>query len=1065
LTESFGMDGEAGEVGGVSGMTEAALGAYREMASASMALGRPDILYNLMLLSVSHPLWLTSGTRDRYNSASLLGEKSVVRGKTSAAEIRTALRPHLSKLIPRLLRACNDPNPQTRQQMDTLWVGLTGGGAESRQAITQHLLSTIDDLIVDASNKLWRARVGACGALTDVIVGRSWDELGGGGPVLDDDDVLSVAKGGSLLAGVRLLRLWRAAMRALDDVRGSVRESGETLSRGVRSLTIRLCDPSSIEKTIEGSTIKITPELRAKAEMDATAAASTALRWLVKNGLNQPCAEATGACVSTLLGVVDVVRPVILEPVLPDLINALLMAMSGLEPAALNYLQVRTAGQESNGGTGGGAYDQLERLRLQMVQSGPIATALNKCLDMMGSVQLECQKGVIPHLDSAIRTGAGFATRAAAADAVSSLCNTCPNAFKFPGQSSTNPTVRLLRALYFASERERGVGARDKMAHALGNLAALSPGPSVRALALRACERYNGATGNNDDPAARRAAAAALRALACRSTSQFSDGGSNDVWCRRVLPIAFLGQKDDDAKVASLWKEVWDEGGSAANTSSRRLHGGDSFGVLLQEKLLPYLVRASVEALDDVAWSRRVIGCAALIELANINVLAPAPRSIDNASSSSDVQRARRRAQASSVALTACVKLIIKSRIWAGKKDVVNACVNIASKWAAIRATDAEAYGWENPTMTCPWAPLVVDPDDNLDDLFSNDQWFKDQHTASEGTTYILDASKDALDPRKDEEESGGESKLNLEDCDTLLGDESPSPVIEEDTNGDSSKEQESNYLTYSGLCRALLHQGIPITSRSHVSSEEALPYRAAALQGLSDLLASFNAEDEVGSHQLKTLYTIIAPTLIRVVDTEKHFQLEEESKKEAPLIVAKSVNCLAAAMWKGFGTRGKGNDANKIEAVPDLVKMLSLTGGDKQPAWTVRESSLLASASLVGKCDLQPLRKHETVSTLLSCTAFALKDRKFWKVRYAGLKLLHNFVSRVGTTKEGSAAFSIAGATADKHADLERQLVLEALLPHKEKILKLARTSLADSEATVTKLGTDICAAIAWWP
>jgi len=686
-------------------------------------------------------------------------------------------------------------------------------------------------------------------------------------------------------------------------------------------------------------------------------------------------------------------------------------------------------------------------------------------LDMMGSVQLECQKGVIPHLDSAIRTGAGFATRAAAADAVSSLCNTCPQAFKFPGQSSTNPTVRLLRALYFASERERGVGARDKMAHALGNLAALSPGSSVRALALRACERYNGATGNNDDPAARRAAAAALRALACRSTSQFSDGGANDVWCRRVLPIAFLGQKDSDAKVASLWKEVWEEGGSAANASNRRLHSGDSFGVLLQEKLLPYLVRASVEALDDVSWSRRVTGCAALIELTNLNVLAPAPRSIDNASSPTSAQRARRRAQASSVALTACVKLIMKSRIWTGKKDVVRACVKIASKWAAIRATDADAYGWEKLTTPCPWAPLVVDPDHSLDDLFRNDQWFKAHTSTSEALLDTTDEEKAVEDSSKEQEDSGEEAKLNLDDCDTLLGDESPAPVVEDDTIGDDTKDQDSSYLMFSGLCRALLDQGIPRVSRSHVSSEEVLPYRAAALQGLSDLLASINVEDEVGSSQLQSLYSTIAPTLIRVVDTEKHFNLAEESKKDPPLIVAKSVNCLAAAMWKGFGKADEDNKVNEFEKIPELVKMFSLTGGDKQPAWTVRESSLLANAILVGKCNLQPLRKHETVSILLSCTAFALKDRKFWKVRYAGLKLLHNLVSRVGTTKETSAAFSIAGATADKQADLERQLVLEALLPHKEKILKLARTSLSDSEAAVTKMGSDVCAAIAWWP
>ena len=129
--------------------------------------------------------------------------------------------------------------------------------------------------------------------------------------------------------------------------------------------------------------------------------------------------------------------------------------MSGLEPATLNYLQTRAAGSDASDG-----YDRLERLRLQMACTGPVAGALHKCLSMIRFLDVEDQKKLIPFFDAALRAGAGFATRAAVADAVGSLCSTSPSAFKITGHSSTNPTVRLLRALYFASERERGAGAR-----------------------------------------------------------------------------------------------------------------------------------------------------------------------------------------------------------------------------------------------------------------------------------------------------------------------------------------------------------------------------------------------------------------------------------------------------------------------------------------------------------------------------------------------------------------------------------------------------------------------------
>ncbi len=97
MMEQFGTETD---IGGAAGISEAALGAFREMASASVVLNRPDILYSLMLLSVSLPTWKSTD----YNAVSLLG--STVHAGGNIEEIRHALRPHLKKLIPRLLRAC-----------------------------------------------------------------------------------------------------------------------------------------------------------------------------------------------------------------------------------------------------------------------------------------------------------------------------------------------------------------------------------------------------------------------------------------------------------------------------------------------------------------------------------------------------------------------------------------------------------------------------------------------------------------------------------------------------------------------------------------------------------------------------------------------------------------------------------------------------------------------------------------------------------------------------------------------------------------------------------------------
>jgi proteasome component ECM29 len=54
------------EVGGASGIGEAALGAYREMAAVSVSLEKYDIIYTLFFLSLSHSFWLSTEAKRRY---------------------------------------------------------------------------------------------------------------------------------------------------------------------------------------------------------------------------------------------------------------------------------------------------------------------------------------------------------------------------------------------------------------------------------------------------------------------------------------------------------------------------------------------------------------------------------------------------------------------------------------------------------------------------------------------------------------------------------------------------------------------------------------------------------------------------------------------------------------------------------------------------------------------------------------------------------------------------------------------------------------------------------------
>jgi len=982
--EEFGI---GTEVGGAVGMGEAALGAYKEMANAAIMLGRPDVLYSLMLLSVNLPIWSTGEYRNNFSSSALgLGNKS-----SEDTNIKEALKPYLKHLIPRLLRACNDPNSQTREQMTTLWIGLTGGGADARALVNENLITTVDTLIGDATNKLWRTRVGACGALSDMIVGRGWEELGGGEAMTIEDN----PDAGHQTAASRLLRLFRTTVRSLDDVRLTVRESGETLSRSVRSLTIRLCDAS---KCNEGNGSFYTN----KSDKSSLAAAATALPWLVQYGLNQPCAEATGFAISCLLGIVEVAKPRTLQPVLPDLIGSLLMAQSGLEPAALNYLQTRAAGQDSN------RFEQLERLRLQMAQSGPISVALATCLDMVKSLDTDSQKAaIIPHIDSAIRCGAGFATRAAAADAVSTLCSNCPTAFKFNGSSTSNPTVRLLRALYYASERERGSAARDKMTHAFGNIAKLAPGASVRSLALRLCERYKLATGSNNDPKARKAAAAALRAIAVRASNQFQYGGSNNIWMKRVLPISYLGRKDKE--VCDVFQEVWDEGGQAANLADI-----SAIHMTLQEKILPYLTKSIIDALDDVSWERRVIACSTLNELCGSNILSPSPRMPDPSSYKPEdlISRARQRSESSHKILSACVKLITNTRVWDGKEHLLETTSKIAVKWI-------EKDGIADDDDQCK--PIFVH-DMVWDNLFVDDGWFL--HNLAK----VTEDGENTIPPEEErstdiEEDESNHTEIDFNEGDKILN--------TENLDDDEVMEEGSPLISFTGLVRLLYQEGV-YTQPGTFYSSVALPYRSAALHGLSQLLESCKQ-----ANLLSSIYDRIAQSLIFVIQNNSE-------DKIPPLIVSRATNCLSCLFWEGING----------ERVHFLVKLFSTNCEGARLAWTIRESSAYATAKLALTTDAAILCKLEMLDSLIKCSQNCLRDQKYWKVRVAGLSILQNLCKRS------------RNRTSSIQTDMDKkQLVLEALLPFKEKIVKLATSTLTDKESNVAIIASEIIDQCSWWP
>jgi len=376
--------------------------------------------------------------------------------------------------------------------------------------------------------------------------------------------------------------------------------------------------------------------------------------------------------------------------------------------------------------------------------------------------------------------------------------------------------------------------------------------------------------------------------------------------------------------------------------------------------------------------------------------------------------------------------MISRNRIWDGKGDVVKAGTAIAGKWSASSSPRT------NGDMSTGTWPLIMTKDCQ-DDLFQGDGWFK--NTSHGEDNYEVGCDDTNVTPVETEEDN--DATLDLSADNDLADDEQPN--VESDIEEDNRTSVLP--VVFSGFCKVLLDQALREGSSS---TEGVLPYKAAALSGLTALLKSVEPVkgsadyDDIIQHQ-QFIYDIAAPRLYSFAADS-----QTSSEKKPPLLIARTLECLAASMYDAVGSDYSSQGDNYRDVV-GLMKFFSLLAS-KTPAWTVRQMSAKAAASLVSKMPSSILRKNNVITTTLALADLTLKDKKFWKVRLSGLELLLSLVDRVGKQKVSAV-------------DSDNQLILEAILPYKERIIAVARKCLADNESQVTAAASRVSLTMAWWP
>lgn len=455
------------------------LSTYKELCNLANEMGQPDMIYKFMDLA-------------NYQ-ASLNSKRGAAFGFSKIAKhAGDALQPHLHALVPRLLRYQYDPDKNVQDAMTHIWRSLI---PDSKKTIDEHFDLIMDDLLTQSGSRLWRSREASCLALSDVIQGRKFDQV-----------------------EKQLKRLWTTAYRAMDDIKESVRNSGDRLCRAITALTLRLCDVSLTQVSEATKTMEIVFPL------------------LLSEGIMSKVESIRKASIGVVTKLTKGAG-IALRPHLPDLVCCMLESLSSLEDQGLNYVELHAANV-------GIQTEKLENLRISIAKGSPMWETLDRCIDVIDSQSVEL---VVPRVAQLVRVGVGLNTRVGVANFISLLAQKV-------GVNIKPFTTVLLRLLFQAVKEEKSSTSKRAFANACATVLKYATPSQAQKLIEDTAALH---VGDRNE----QIACAVL--LKCYFSSAADVvGGYNDV----IVPVMFISRFEDEKSVSNLYEEMWEE-----NMSSERV--------------------------------------------------------------------------------------------------------------------------------------------------------------------------------------------------------------------------------------------------------------------------------------------------------------------------------------------------------------------------------------------------------------------------------------------------------------------------------------------------------------
>ncbi|TYZ67303.1 hypothetical protein PybrP1_010433 [[Pythium] brassicae (nom. inval.)] len=372
--------------------------AYREVSNVAADVGDPELMYALLYLSTTDPIWATLSGSVASSLLSSLSSPTALPGSSPAllfsfATVDAAFRASIvakagrlwmaesyassNKLVPWLFLLKFHANAKVADVMASLWHFAKGKvaatSAQEKTLLQQHWRAIFRFLLARIEgSRNFKYRAAACVALVDLLNGADADQL--------RDE---------------FLRLWKLAAAAVDDVMEPVCLVGLKLYRYMGELSLRIAASDDACRTI-------------------------LLQYLISDSIVSKNVACRALGIDVLLRLVKALPAAAIQDALAALILKLLEYLSSLEMPELQYAQFHVQKKE-----------QLERLRVSISQSGPVGQLLElattRLKELAGdpacvAIVDELVKGVA----GLLRFGVGLNTRVGSANFVATLAVELP---------------------------------------------------------------------------------------------------------------------------------------------------------------------------------------------------------------------------------------------------------------------------------------------------------------------------------------------------------------------------------------------------------------------------------------------------------------------------------------------------------------------------------------------------------------------------------------------------------------------------------------------------------------